>query len=229
MENFNELIITMGGFALTHFAFSSDPLRKPLAKMMGAKGFSIFYSIVSLVLLFWAVSAYIDAPHVELWPFSTAAGIFSVVIMLPACILIVPGYLTPNPVSIIGAKHVLEPAQGITKITRHPVMWGFGFWAMAHLAANGDVASVVFFGLFLLVAIGGAAHLEFRTRKRLGEKYDTLCKESSFVPFVAIITGRTSASVGEIGWLQVLGGVVLYGVLLVAHGAVIGPDLLSRF
>lgn len=229
MESFNELIITMGGFALTHFAFSSGPLRKPLAKMMGAKGFSIFYSIVSLVLFFWAVSAYIDAPHVELWPLSMVAGIFAVVIMLPACVFIITGYFTPNPVSLIGVKHVLKPAQGITKITRHPVMWGLSFWALAHIFANGDVASIIFFGLFLLVALGGAAHLDMRTRKRLGEKYDILCKESSFVPFAAIIAGRTSVSVGEIGWLQVLGGVVVFGVLLAAHGPVIGPDLLSRF
>jgi uncharacterized membrane protein len=38
-------------------------------------------------------------------------------------------------------------------ITRHPMLWGISIWAVAHLLANGDAASVGLFGSFLAYSV----------------------------------------------------------------------------
>jgi uncharacterized membrane protein len=68
-----------------------------------------------------------------------------------------------------GALDRPEPARGVLRITRHPVMWGVGLWAAVHLVANGDLASLLFFGGFLLTALGGAWHLDRRLAATEGE------------------------------------------------------------
>ncbi|TDL81906.1 hypothetical protein E2L08_04435 [Palleronia sediminis] len=37
--------------------------------------------------------------------------------------------------------------------TRHPQLWGFTLWAALHLLVNGDLASVVMWGVFILWAL----------------------------------------------------------------------------
>ena len=73
-----------------------------------------------------------------------------------ALFLLVGGVLIPNPsaTGMTGVLDRLEPARGVLRITRHPVMWGVGLWAAVHLVANGDLASLLFFGGFLLNALG---------------------------------------------------------------------------
>ncbi|WP_375263379.1 NnrU family protein [Palleronia sp.] len=37
---------------------------------------------------------------------------------------------------------------------RHPQLWGFALWAALHLTVNGDLASIVLFGVLLAWALG---------------------------------------------------------------------------
>ena len=39
--------------------------------------------------------------------------------------------------------------RGVLRITRNPVMWGIGLWAVAHMVPNGDWASLLFFGTLM--------------------------------------------------------------------------------
>ncbi|WP_410217102.1 NnrU family protein [Paracoccus sp. (in: a-proteobacteria)] len=41
----------------------------------------------------------------------------------------------------------------ITAYTRHPMLWGFSLWAIAHLLVNGDTPSFVLFGGLLAWAL----------------------------------------------------------------------------
>ncbi|MFC0201874.1 NnrU family protein [Paracoccus rhizosphaerae] len=41
----------------------------------------------------------------------------------------------------------------VTQYTRHPMLWGFSLWAVAHLLVNGDVPSFVLFGGLLAWAL----------------------------------------------------------------------------
>ncbi|MBU2958535.1 NnrU family protein [Paracoccus sp. 1_MG-2023] len=41
----------------------------------------------------------------------------------------------------------------VTKYTRHPMLWGFVLWALAHLLVNGDTPSFILFGGLLIWAL----------------------------------------------------------------------------
>ena len=88
-----------------------------------------------------------------------------------AFVLLVCGY-SRNP-TMIGADKLLksdEPARGMIRITRHPIMWAIMLWSGAHLLARGDLESAIFFGGFLLLAARGDAHdgLAEESRTRTG-------------------------------------------------------------
>lgn len=48
------------------------------------------------------------------------------------------------------------------RLTAHPMLWGVALWALLHLLANGDLASVVLFGGFLLFSLGKIVSLNRR-------------------------------------------------------------------
>jgi predicted DCC family thiol-disulfide oxidoreductase YuxK len=83
-----------------------------------------------------------------------------------------------------GVLDRLEPARGVLRITRHPVMWGVGLWAAVHLVANGDLASLLFFGGFLLTALGGAWHLDRRLAATEGERWRCFVAVTSFARWI---------------------------------------------
>ena len=59
----------------------------------------------------------------------------ALLVMPLAFVLIACGYWR-NP-TMVGADRLLkseDPARGIIRITRHPIMWGFMLWAAAHIA-----------------------------------------------------------------------------------------------
>jgi uncharacterized membrane protein len=149
-------------------------------------------------------------PGVRLWP---------LVVMPFALILLAAGVMTRNP-SAVGQQGVLqreEPARGIVRVTRHPVMWGIALWAAVHLLARGDLAALIFFGAMLFVALAGTRLIDLRKADTLGEEWRRFAAVTSNVPFTAIVEGRNRFVFAEIGWKRVLVGIGLFGVLLLAH------------
>jgi uncharacterized membrane protein len=153
--------------------------------------------------------------------FSPPIGLqhLSLLIMPFACIFLVAGLTTANP-SAVGndSKELFSTGPiGILKITRHPVMWGFGLWGIAHLLANGDVASLILFGGITLLALGGAWAQDGRKRRQFGDAWVGFTRRTSFVPFAALISRRTRMSPAEIGWWRLALGLAVYGLLLWLH------------
>jgi uncharacterized membrane protein len=160
MDPMTQLVAATAAFLLTHFV-SSTPLRAALIRGIGEKGYRGLYTLAALATLVWMVYAYNRAPVQPLWPgFKLLPAIF----MPFAFILLACGVLSRNP-TMVGADKLLkseEPARGIIRVTRHPVMWGIALWAAAHLLARGDLKSTVFFGGLLVLALAGAAALDAR-------------------------------------------------------------------
>jgi uncharacterized membrane protein len=74
-------------FAGTHFLLS-HPLRAPLIRAIGQKGFLGLYSLVALATLIWLVLAYRAAPAAALlWPVGDALWAIGTILMLLAAIL----------------------------------------------------------------------------------------------------------------------------------------------
>ena len=62
----------------------------------------------------------------------------------------VQGLLAPNPTSVGQQGSIAKEGtiHGVVRITRHPFLWGVAIWAAFHVAANGNLASVLFLGRF---------------------------------------------------------------------------------
>lgn len=205
-------------FVASHLGLASTPLRDRLIARLGEKGFLGLYSLLAFLLLLTLFLAYRQASHhVYLWLPGPGVRHLPMLIMPLAFLLIAGGVLTPNPsaVGMTGALDRPEPASGVLRITRHPVMWGVGLWAAVHILANGDLASLLFFGAFLLTALGGAWHLDRRMAATEGERWRRFAADTSFLPCAALLAGRQRWAWAEWRWPAVWGlglFVLLFGL-----------------
>jgi len=211
-------------FAGSHLGLSSAPARGWLVARLGEKGFQILYGLVALLALGALIVAYGRASHpLYLWPPGPGVRHLPLLAMPLALILIAGGALIPNPsaTGMTGALDRPEPARGVLRVTRHPVMWGVGLWAAVHILANGDLASLLFFGSFLLTALGGAWHLDRRMAATEGERWRRFAEVTSFVPFAALLAGRQRWAWAELR-RPALWGLGLFALLLVLHPHLFG-------
>jgi uncharacterized membrane protein len=59
----------------------------------------------------------------------------------------------------------------IKRYTRHPMLWGVTLWALAHLLANGDRASVLLFGAFLAYSLADMVSANLRGARLSTARY----------------------------------------------------------
>lgn len=204
-------------FLATHFV-ASTPLRGPLVEAIGDKAYLGAYSLVSFVTIGWMGWAYVHAPFQPVWQVP-GVKLWPLVVMPFALILVVSGVMTKNPSAVgqAAALKAADPARGMLRVTRHPVMWGIALWAAVHLVARGDLASLVFFGGFLVLALAGTALIDARKADTLGEEWAKFAAVTSNVPFSAIVEGRNHFAAGEIGAKRVLVGLAVYGLIIAIH------------
>jgi uncharacterized membrane protein len=206
------LVIATAAFLATHFV-TSTPLRPALVRAMGEWPYRGVYSLVAFVTLGWMIWAYVAAPRELLW--SGWRQITSIVMPF-AFVLIACGYWR-NP-TMVGADKLLksdDPARGVIRITRHPIMWGVMLWAAAHMLARGDLKSLVFFGAF--VALAAVGTLAMDRRKRSNPDWPRFAAVTSHIPLVAIAQGRNRLVWREIGWLRPAIGLAAFFAVLAFH------------
>lgn len=204
-------------FLATHFV-ASTPVRGSLVESIGEKAYLGAYSLVSFLTLGWMAWAYLRAPFVPLWEIP-GVRLWPLVVMPFSLILVAAGVMAKNP-SAVGQAAALkagDSARGILRVTRHPVMWGIALWAAVHLLARGDVASILFFGGFLVLALAGTALIDARKADALGEEWARFAAATSNVPFSAIVEGRNHFSAGEIGLARIATGLAAFAVMLAIH------------
>ncbi len=207
-----------------HFVLSSRAVRRPMAARLGEGPRSGLYALLVLAAFVWMLWAYGQAPRVGLWPSPAWARYLPLLVMPVAAVLAVAGLSTRN-VTLVGgeaAAQAPDPAPGIMRVTRHPFLWAVALWALSHLPANGDAASLILMGGMLVLAFGGMAHIDARRRDALGAAWGPNELTTSVIPFAAIAGGRTTMDGAGIGWQRLAGGVAIYLALLFAHEALIG-------
>jgi uncharacterized membrane protein len=218
------LVIAGAAFCGSHILLSSTRLRGSLRDQLGERGFLAVYSLTSLVIFAWFVAAYSAAPTIVLWPRQRWTALVPVSVMPFAAILLVAGYSTRNPtaVGMERSARADDPAPGILRVTRHPVLWAIGLWASSHVIANGDLGSLVFFGLLAALALGGTMLIDRKKQLALGSNWSRLAQVTSNVPFAALVAGRTGLRWRDIGFLRITAGLLLYAVLYLAHPIITG-------
>lgn len=127
------LIIFFG----VHLVPTLPDLRGRLVARAGEGPFKGLFSLVAIIGLVLIIWGYRDAPIVPVWdpPFWTRH--VTMLLMIPAAILVVAAYV---------------PGQIKAKL-KHPFLAGVKLWAFAHLLANGDLASILLFGAFLAYGV----------------------------------------------------------------------------
>ncbi|HTF15774.1 MAG TPA: NnrU family protein [Burkholderiales bacterium] len=222
MDPMAMLALATAVFLLTHYV-SSTPLRSGLAAVLGENVYLGLYTLVSLGTLGWMIWAYVKAPYERLW-IGDEFKVWAVVLMPVSLVLIACGALGKNPSAVRqeSALRSMGEPRGILRVTRHPILWGIALWAFVHLISRGDIASLIFFGGFMLLAISGTVLQDLRKDKMIGVDWQRFAATTSNVPFAAIIQGRNQFRFDEIGWRKVLIGLALYFVLAFLHPYLFG-------
>lgn len=161
-------------------------LRKQLLwRLPSETSYKVIYSLLALSGLALIIIGKANAPFQMLYQPVFGLRWVSHLLMLPALILVVLGNL---PTSHL--KHGL----------RHPMLLGVAFWGLAHLWANGDIASTLLFGTFtgwsLLKLF--TLHHQARPAKRPRLIWD----------LIGLVLG-----------------LVLYGLIFTYHGQLVGVGL----
>ena len=86
------------------------------------------------MLIVWGFAR---APVVQVWSPPYWTRYVAMVLMLPVFILLIAAYLPGK----------------IKETVKHPFLVAIKTWALAHLIANGDLASIILFGSFLAYAV----------------------------------------------------------------------------
>jgi len=201
-------------FVGTHFLLS-HPLRAPLVRRIGDKGFLGLYSLVALITLIWLALAYRAAPEsTPLWPVGDILWAIGTILMLLAAILFM-GSLVRNPALPEAKTDTVPEARGVFAITRHPMMWSFAIWGMVHILVFPDPANIVLALSIIILALLGA-RLQDRKKEALQPDFwREWERRTSFWPFAAVASGR--AKIGKIGGHALGGGTVVWLAATWAH------------
>ncbi len=219
------LALAMLAFVGGHFVLSAPAPRRTLVSMVGERAFAAIYSALMILAFIWMVAAYRVAPPRIIWDFGSAVNFVPIVVMPFALMLAVLGLIARNPTAVMGEGFVAKQGpvvRGPATITRHPFLSGAALWAIAHLIANGDVASILLFGGLACLAIGGMYAIDHKRALKLGDAWQAFAAQTSRMPFAAALSGRTRIDWAGIGWARPLLGLVLYAVLFLFHDALFG-------
>ncbi|MEH6559183.1 MAG: NnrU family protein [Oceanicoccus sp.] len=130
------LIIGMAIFVGIHLIPSAPNFKASLLGRFGEDGYKRIYSLLALAGLGMIIYGKAVASYNPVWypPIWSRHLVWAM--MLPALILIVAANVPGN----------------VKRLTPHPMMWAVSIWAIAHLAANGDKASIILFAPLLAFA-----------------------------------------------------------------------------
>lgn len=220
------LVAAAAAFAAIHLLVSGTRIRDALVQRLGEGAYRGLFSLASAVLLGWFIWAYGQARHVTMTPLFDYR-LVAAALMLVAVVFVVLGLVTPGP-AVVGGERLL--ARGITptgihRITRHPFLWGVALWAAVHAAYNPDPVSGVFFGTFLIVAVAGTFSIDAKRARLYGAAWDAYARQSSNIPFAAIVQGRTTLAWREITPWKPAIAVAAFIALVYFHGALFGIPL----
>lgn len=184
------LILGLVLFFSVHVISTIPALKRIFISIVGEKGYQPIYALISLIGLVLIVMGYADKP-----------------------LLSIPEWTAPS-----WARHamylglwiaiILQPAShmptNIKRFTRHPMLWGVVIWSSFHLWLNGDQASILLFGSFLVYSVWAMFTANLKGAK----------KQTKKVPLKNDI-------------MVVIAGTLAFAVIVVAHKWIAGVPLVN--
>lgn len=135
------LVIGLAIFMAFHLLPTNPTMRDGLAAKYGEHGWKVIFSVGSLIGFVLIVYGYgkvqDSAKNPILWDPPAWMSHVTATLMIFAMIFLVAAYVPSR----------------IRTALKHPMLVAVKTWALAHLLANGDAASVLLFGSFLAYAV----------------------------------------------------------------------------
>jgi uncharacterized membrane protein len=199
-------------FLATHFLMS-HPLRAPLVRRLGEKGFQGLYSLIALVLFGVMIWSYHQIGRErQAWePTEWAFGLGAILTWIGSVLF--AGSFAGNP-ALPGAPGPRGGPKGVFAITRHPMMWGFALWAITHILVVAQPKAVFFYGSILILALVGSALQDRKKAGLMGETWHEWTAQTAFFPF--------TRGFAHPGWFALIAGTLLYLAATWFHPAGVG-------
>jgi uncharacterized membrane protein len=186
-------------FAIVHSGLAAA--RMWGESIIGARLYRILFALVSIPLATILIIYFFNHRYdgLILWQVQDIPVIKIIVWVLSAISFI---FLYPATFNLLEIAAVAKPEvhlyeTGIIRISRHPQMVGQVIWCIAHTLWIGS-------SFMIVTSLGLIAHHLFavwhgdqRLEKRYGEAFLKVKERTSIIPFVAILDGRQTLSLGE--------------------------------
>lgn len=204
-----------------HVGIAGTALRAAVVSRTSVNVFRGAFTIASVAAIVFLVNAYNGASGEALWAVPGWLTRVLALAMLPALVLFVGSFTAPSA-TMAGAE-ARPPAEfrGMQRITRHPMLCGFGIWAAVHILANGTVPAVLLFGAFLVTVVAGIPSIDAKLATRDPVLWDRVRRETSAIPFGAILDGRNRLAISEI-MIPIGVGALGWAAMLWLHPVIFG-------
>lgn len=197
------LVASNVAFVGTHFVMS-HPLRAPMVRVLGAGGFQIAYTVVSFATLAWVYLAFVAAPPADLPGSGDIGWIAASLITLPAMILLAGSFVgnpaLPTPQAEAQAR--AEP-RGVFRVTRHPMMWAIGLWALSHMVLFWSTRTMITAAAMGTLALVGARLQDGKKAELMGDAWAEWSSRTSYWPRWGqlLSVGAVPLVAGTVLWL----------------------------
>lgn len=201
------LIVAAAVFLAIHFLVAGTRLRDAVTGVIGEGPYLGLFSAASVAAIVWFVIVYNRAnggpDDRTLYSLGVGVKHLGIPVIAIAFFFAVQGLFVPNPTSVRQEGVVAKEGtiQGVMRITRHPFLWGVAIWSAFHVAANGNLASVISFGTFLVLSLLGTFSIDAKRKRKLGTAWTEFAQKTSNIPFGAALGGRNALRLSEsFGW-----------------------------
>lgn len=196
------------GFLVIHFV-SATNLRQNTVEKFGLGAWKASFSLLSLVFFVWMVVEYMATERLEnLWTMPAWWLWVNAALMFVAIFFIILGNI-PDKDARLG--------KGVFAMTRHPTNWGMAIFSIAHMVSNGSVEAQLFWGSLLGTGVIGSYFLDKRKIKTGSERWQNAPQNSSWLPFWALIGGRTTIAFEDFKLMPVVVAVTVFFVAMIVH------------
>jgi uncharacterized membrane protein len=189
-------------FGGTHVGLATRSVRTALVDRLGDGGFRLLYSAIAAVAFAVLLRTYALHAHEGPLGFGGFVGpglrlVLWTVAALGATLMIAGLVAYPASPMEMATAGVPRPTR-LARISRHAFFVGLAIVAAAHVVLATHATGTVFFAGLVLVDAIGAWHQDRKLLAQKGEAYATYCRETSIVPFAAIVAGRARMAARDV-------------------------------
>ncbi len=225
-------------FAGTHDGLADSRVRARIVGRVGEGGFRLIYFAVAavtftLLMRSYAVNQLAGPPGLAGFVGPSMRLLLMGLAGLGA-VLLVGGLVTYPESPMEMSTRGVPPPTRLARITRHPFFVGLAMVALVHVVLSSHATGAVFFACLTLFTVVGTRRQDRKLLASKGEAYAEYCRETSVVPFAALLARRTNMTARDvpvvplaIGVLGAVGLRFAHPVLLAWDGMAIGAAIVG--